>query len=236
MDFGIARAIATIHRDGHPDRSRDGYRAIPLARSRPAARPSTPAATSTRPASCSTSCSPASRRSRATPRVAVAYQHVREDPCPRQTWRPTSPPDVDAVVMKMLAKNPANRYQNADRDARRPQPPLAGGGARYAAAARTLPARPPKTPEAGSGAQAAASRRAASGSCSSRLLTLLAGGAVTGGLLLSQDRAPSDTTVAVPPLTGMTLDNAKRTILAAGLRRRPDSRRRPAAPSMSTPC
>ncbi len=46
--------------------------------------------------------------------VAVAYQHVREDPKPPSEFDSTLPADVDAVVLKAMAKNPANRYQSAD--------------------------------------------------------------------------------------------------------------------------
>ncbi len=45
--------------------------------------------------------------------VAVAYQHVREDPPLVSQLNPEIGPDIDAVVMKALAKNPANRYQSA---------------------------------------------------------------------------------------------------------------------------
>jgi serine/threonine-protein kinase len=46
--------------------------------------------------------------------VAVAYQHVREDPKPPSAYDETLPASVDAVVLKAMAKNPANRYQSAD--------------------------------------------------------------------------------------------------------------------------
>ncbi len=45
--------------------------------------------------------------------VAVAYQHVREDPVPPTEYDPSLSGDVDAVVLKAMAKNPANRYQSA---------------------------------------------------------------------------------------------------------------------------
>ena len=45
--------------------------------------------------------------------VAVAYQHVREDPVPPSTRRNGISPELDAVVLKALAKNPDNRYQTA---------------------------------------------------------------------------------------------------------------------------
>jgi eukaryotic-like serine/threonine-protein kinase len=57
--------------------------------------------------------------------VAVAYQHVREDP--------HVPPELDAVVLKALSKNPLNRYQSSAemrsdlmrvRDGKSPMAPL----------------------------------------------------------------------------------------------------------------
>jgi beta-lactam-binding protein with PASTA domain len=45
--------------------------------------------------------------------VAVAYQHVREDPSPPSSVNPAVAPELDAVVLKALAKGPANRYQSA---------------------------------------------------------------------------------------------------------------------------
>ncbi|MGV0635583.1 Stk1 family PASTA domain-containing Ser/Thr kinase [Mycolicibacillus trivialis] len=45
--------------------------------------------------------------------VAVAYQHVREDPVPPSQRHSGIPAGLDAVVLKALAKNPDNRYQTA---------------------------------------------------------------------------------------------------------------------------
>jgi beta-lactam-binding protein with PASTA domain/tRNA A-37 threonylcarbamoyl transferase component Bud32 len=45
--------------------------------------------------------------------VAVAYQHVREDPIPPSRQNPDVPAALDAVVLKAMSKNPANRYQSA---------------------------------------------------------------------------------------------------------------------------
>ena len=45
--------------------------------------------------------------------VAVAYQHVREDPVAPSQKRAGISPELDAVVLKALAKNPDNRYQTA---------------------------------------------------------------------------------------------------------------------------
>src|SRR3954465_9743651 len=45
--------------------------------------------------------------------VAVAYQHVREDPVPPSRIETEVSAPIDAIVLKSLAKNPANRYQTA---------------------------------------------------------------------------------------------------------------------------
>ena len=45
--------------------------------------------------------------------VAIAYKHVQETPPPPSTKNPDLSPALDAVVMRALAKNPANRYQTA---------------------------------------------------------------------------------------------------------------------------
>ncbi|MGH3794282.1 MAG: Stk1 family PASTA domain-containing Ser/Thr kinase [Pseudonocardiaceae bacterium] len=45
--------------------------------------------------------------------VAVAYQHVREDPTPPSHQNPGVSAEMDAVVLRAMSKNPANRYQSA---------------------------------------------------------------------------------------------------------------------------
>jgi serine/threonine-protein kinase len=45
--------------------------------------------------------------------VAVAYQHVLEDPTLPSTLNPDVEPAVESIVMKAMAKNPGNRYQTA---------------------------------------------------------------------------------------------------------------------------
>ncbi len=45
--------------------------------------------------------------------LSVAYQHVREQPVPPSQRRAGLSPDIDAVVLKALAKKPEQRYQSA---------------------------------------------------------------------------------------------------------------------------
>ena len=45
--------------------------------------------------------------------VAIAYQHVRENPIPPSRVDPDVPAWADAIVLKAMAKSPADRYQTA---------------------------------------------------------------------------------------------------------------------------
>ncbi|AYJ47552.1 Stk1 family PASTA domain-containing Ser/Thr kinase [Rhodococcus sp. P1Y] len=45
--------------------------------------------------------------------VAVAYQHVREDPELPSRVNGDVPRELDSIILKAMAKNPANRYQSA---------------------------------------------------------------------------------------------------------------------------
>ncbi len=46
--------------------------------------------------------------------VAIAYKHVREDAVPPSRLNPDVTGSLDAVVLKCMAKNPANRYETAE--------------------------------------------------------------------------------------------------------------------------
>ncbi|WP_344017914.1 protein kinase domain-containing protein, partial [Microlunatus capsulatus] len=45
--------------------------------------------------------------------LAIAYQHVREDPVPPSSLEPSLDPALDAVVLRALAKDPDERYPSA---------------------------------------------------------------------------------------------------------------------------
>ncbi|MEF9905059.1 Stk1 family PASTA domain-containing Ser/Thr kinase [Streptomyces sp. P9-A2] len=46
--------------------------------------------------------------------VAVAYQHVREEPQAPSVFDPEVTPEIDAITLKALVKDPDYRYQSAD--------------------------------------------------------------------------------------------------------------------------
>ena len=45
--------------------------------------------------------------------VTITYKQVREDPMPPSVVDPEIPATLEAIVMKAMSKNPANRFQNA---------------------------------------------------------------------------------------------------------------------------
>jgi serine/threonine-protein kinase len=45
--------------------------------------------------------------------VAIAYQHVRENPVPPSRIDPEIPPWADSIVLRAMAKDPGDRYQSA---------------------------------------------------------------------------------------------------------------------------
>ncbi|MCA1690651.1 MAG: Stk1 family PASTA domain-containing Ser/Thr kinase [Actinobacteria bacterium] len=46
--------------------------------------------------------------------VAIAYQHVREEPVPPSHHNPDVPADFEAIVLKAMAKNRTDRYSSAE--------------------------------------------------------------------------------------------------------------------------
>ncbi len=46
--------------------------------------------------------------------VAIAYKHVHESPVPPRRLNPQVPVDLEAICLKLLAKNPVNRYASAE--------------------------------------------------------------------------------------------------------------------------
>ncbi len=158
--------------------------------------------------------------------VSVAYQHVREDPRAPSDINHEVPPDVDAIVLKALAKNPLNRYQSAQEmraDALRAvagRPVLAtpvmteaetmamSGPMRQSQATtmtRPVQGLPPRPPERKTSSWVMAVLAA---------LGVLAVVALGVGLWLANNNKDGNatqtpSTVAMPKLTGMTEDEAR---------------------------
>jgi Tol biopolymer transport system component len=65
--------------------------------------------------------------------------HVTEAPVPVATRRPGTPPALDAVIMKCLAKRPADRYQTADELVAALEPLTTPSGGMTPTATRPLP-------------------------------------------------------------------------------------------------
>jgi len=153
--------------------------------------------------------------------VAVAYQHVREDPRPPSDSNREVTPDIDSVVLKALAKNPVNRYQSAGE---------MRADLLRAAAGRPVLATPllreeetvPMSTTARSGSRAPAARvgdarrRKTSGWTIAALSTLgvLAVVALTIGLIMVNNKP---TKIPVPDLTNMTAVEAQATLTKARL-------------------
>ncbi|MDP9299736.1 MAG: Stk1 family PASTA domain-containing Ser/Thr kinase [Actinomycetota bacterium] len=156
--------------------------------------------------------------------VAIAYKQVNETPVPPSAHNPDVPPRLDAVVMKCLAKNPANRYQSAEElaaDLERIKqgqdveatPLLAGAGAGDATQVIARPAptqvmRPPE-PEG-------SSRKVWLGVLIGSLIfaLLAAGGYLIAQALNNKDNAQA---FALPDVTGKTFEAAKSQLESLGL-------------------
>jgi serine/threonine-protein kinase len=149
--------------------------------------------------------------------VAVAYQHVREDAVPPSDLEPDLSADVDAVVMKMLAKNPANRYQSAGEMGDDLGRVLSGRRVLATPLLREAPSQP--APRKRGPVPARSRRRKQSGRrvLVVALLTLLSAAAVAGGLLLARDSGSGPLKIAVPTLQGLSRGDAQRLIASSGL-------------------
>ena len=153
--------------------------------------------------------------------VSVAYQHVREEPKPPSQRAPEVPADVDSVVLKALAKNPANRYQSAAEmrsdllRAANGRPVLATPPA---ADARTQVVSPVGGGDTGTQPAArvtdpARRRRAVWVLVSLALLVVLGVAAVGIGLYLSSDHSAK---AVLPNVKGKAAATAMRTLQRAG--------------------
>ena len=155
--------------------------------------------------------------------VAIAYKQVNESPVPPSQVNPEVPPRLDAVVMKCMAKNPANRYQSAaelseDLDrARRGQeveatpllPVGAEGDATQVIARQPTQVMAPPEPES-------SSKKVWLGVLIGILVVAILAG---GGYLLAKSLNSNDTpvTVSVENVRGLSYADAKAALEAQGL-------------------
>ena len=148
--------------------------------------------------------------------VAVAYQHVREDPQPPSAYDETLPPQVDAVVLKAMAKNPSNRYQSAQ-EMRADL--LRAGAGEQVAAAPVLPPMVGGLPLVTSTVHAPA-RRSPHRALAYALFGLVLVGLVVGVALLVRGLADTASTelVPAPGVVGLDQRDAVVALARAGLR------------------
>jgi len=151
--------------------------------------------------------------------VAVAYQHVRENPKPPSQIDAAVTPAMDAIVMKSLAKNAENRYQTAAEmredieralDGRPVRAPLVmiDAPTEVRRAGSTTAAMPPLPPEGGRGRRYASIAALVLAAIVVALLGLTVGHNVLGS---------SSSKIEVPVVTGLTQKAAEDALKAKGL-------------------
>ncbi|MBS3939602.1 MAG: Stk1 family PASTA domain-containing Ser/Thr kinase, partial [Actinobacteria bacterium] len=148
--------------------------------------------------------------------VTVAYQHVQEPPRPPREWEPSVSPAAEAIAMRALAKNPANRYQSAAEmqddlvNARVGNPVAAPAVMTERETALLAPAAPARTLP--SHEQERRKRGALYGFLAVLVLLALIGGAWALASMFSDDTRR----IAVPDVEGQTLESAERIITQQG--------------------
>ncbi len=147
--------------------------------------------------------------------VAVAYQHVREEPEPPSAFDGTLPPEVDAVVLKAMAKDPVARYQSAAEmraDLLRARAGQAVAAPAVVESVATAGAAVPILVDA-------RRRRTVRGLVLAAFLLLLVGiAAATSVLVRSAVDVTSDGFVPTPAVVGLDQRTAVRRLAAEGLR------------------
>jgi serine/threonine-protein kinase len=164
--------------------------------------------------------------------MAIAYKQVNATPPPPSSINPEVTPELDAVVMRALSKNPANRYQSGaefaeDLERARtgghvlatPLLPTEGEATQVISRPQPTSVLPPTEDEPGGG------RKAWLGALIAILImALLGAGAYLVYMMLNDDEGAG--LVIVPDLTGLTEAQAQTRLEQAGLVLDDVSRRR----------
>jgi serine/threonine-protein kinase len=147
--------------------------------------------------------------------VAVAYQHVREAPEPPSAHDGTLPREVDAVVLKAMEKDPADRYQSATEMREDLLRARAGQAVAAPAVVETVGAAAVPPPLLSDPRR----RRTARGLVVTAFLLLLVGiGTATAVLVRNAVGATSDGLVPTPAVLGLDQRTAVRRLAQEGLR------------------
>jgi serine/threonine-protein kinase len=159
--------------------------------------------------------------------VAVAYQHVREDPRLPSSINPEVPAELDAILLKAMSKNPANRYQSAAEMRNDLLRALAGqrveatpvmGDAEKTTILAAIPGGYGDDDRWDDEDERGRRRKRKIIAIVAVLAVLLLGGAIAAAIALSGDGTPPATAqVQVPPLANLEQAAAEKAITDAGL-------------------
>jgi serine/threonine-protein kinase len=159
--------------------------------------------------------------------VAVAYQHVREDPRLPSSINPEVPAELDAILLKAMSKNPANRYQSAAEMRNDLLRALAGqrveatpvmGDAEKTTILAAIPGGYGDDDRWDDEDERGRRRKRKIIAIVAVLAVLLLGGAIAAAIALSGDDTPPATAqVQVPPLANLEQAAAEKAITDAGL-------------------
>ncbi|MGA9870257.1 MAG: Stk1 family PASTA domain-containing Ser/Thr kinase [Rhodococcus sp. (in: high G+C Gram-positive bacteria)] len=177
--------------------------------------------------------------------VAVAYQHVREDPELPSHVNSGVPRELDSIILKAMAKNPANRYQSAAEmrtdlvrvlGGQRPGAPTVMNDEDRTTILGSMDARAPLPRSSADSAPAAPSGRHADDDDRPRrrglrialasIAALIVVG-IVGAFLWSLGAGSTPARVAIPDVTNLTASDAEARLQEADLRvaiqEKPDS-------------
>lgn len=158
--------------------------------------------------------------------VAIAYQHVSEMPAIPSTIDPGVSPEIDAVVMRALAKRADDRYQSASDFRADVERAIAGSPVTAAIPTIVADQTAMMTPIDASGINTE-NRKVSSNSRKGRssgvfwILSLIAiGAAIIGAVVIGRFLIGSDggNVVTVPSLDGLTIEQAAETLAEYELR------------------